>query len=291
MASNSLIVFIMLLFYLILHTGFASMMILDKEGINVNSVSLDLSNIVPLVNSGFNNSVVNQSIHGAIKYSGIWTLNSDGSYTLSALDSLTTRPPTLVIDNILSQNGIYTNEYNINNAPLTEFGIIIRRANTDINYLDNIVLMFGTDRIYIPSNIIGDDFSLPISGLLSSADMKIKTVFNSKNGNLDIYLNDNLIAQAYDLHGLSLLSMSHYYYCGVQSFDVGFTWNSVTTVIGIEQESSFIGVGMQFFNTVWSLYNFTMPSEYYPIPLMRVILFDLPLIGLLVFAIMIFRGV
>lgn len=290
MGSASLGLFIMLLFYLVIHTGVASVMILDKEGKSIDVLSLDLGNVNTVIDSGLNNPVVNQSLRGAVQYSGIWSLGGDGSYTLTDASVATGIEPTLVIDNSFPTNGVYTNEYIIDNVPLTRFNIIIRKAASEINFLDNIVLVFDNNEIYIPSNLAGYDFYMPYEGILGASMFSIRTVFNSKLNTLDIYLNNGLIAHIENLHALSGLSISHFYYCGVQSYDIGFKWNRISTTIGTLESTDFLSVAWRFFNVVWELFNFTEPSEYYPLPLEKAILFDVPLVGLIVFAIMVFRG-
>jgi hypothetical protein len=290
MAAGNLVVFVMLLFYLVAHTGIASMMIMDKEGILINSINVNGNSINPIINSDFNNPVVNQSLRGSTQYSGIWTLGDDGSYTLTDASVGTGIEPTLVIDNIISQNGVYTNEYIIDNVPLTRFNIIIRKSASEINFLDNIVLVFDNNEIYIPSNIYGKDFSLPYDGILGASMFSIRTVFDSTHNTLDIYLDNGLTAHIENLHSLSGLSISHFYYCGVQSYDIGFKWISISTTIGVQQNTDFLSVAGNFFNTVLGLFNFLVPSEYYPIPLEKALLFDVPLFGLIVFAVMVFRG-
>lgn len=291
MAGSNLIVFVMLFFYLVLHTGIASMMILDKEGQSIDTISLDMGKVNPVIDSDLGNPVINKSLHGATQYSGIWQIQDDGSYILIDASVSTGIEPTLVIDNVLPQNGIYTNEYLIQNTPQTRFNIIIRKAASLISFTDDIILVFDTDAIYIPSNLfIGEDYHYNYPNLLQNQEMKIKTVFDSNANTLEIYLNDNWIDTVSNLHALTMLSISHFYYCGVQSYDINFQWKTISTIIGTNTNTDFLSVAGKFFNTVYSLYNFMVPSEYYPIPLLRAILFDVPLIGLIVFGIMVFRG-
>jgi hypothetical protein len=231
----------------------------------------------------YQNNSINDNVNYVSKFGSNWIYIPNVGRVLSA-DGLSY----MALKGVQQINGVYNVKYRLNNSVLSDYAIIIRYTDGDINQL---TVQVKSDGYHIPSvfPLMPDVFYFPYPNANQKDKVQIRTVFDNKNGKLDYYEDGQLIFSKNDISPeIPFISPTHYY-AGVGAIKEGFTIEMIdaSSIIAdavniVQQLSSFVDVLARI--VLWNV-----DSQFLPLEL-NLILIKTQLAGIIICVIMIIRG-
>jgi hypothetical protein len=285
-------VFTLVLFYLLFVSGLFAYIINDKESAQIqNSLTVDLNtgNIASIQDYSVNDSYYSENlISNGFITAGTWVRSEDVGLILTKTGLIGTGA--LTIKNIVPVNGIYDVTYVINNSvhqPFSIFPQYVESSDMIEIYLDSSGYHQPKYWFGLPFPL-GDNFFLSDTTLMSYDEIVLRSIFNTNTKTLKIYNNQTELFEIKD--GLSVpLSIATKYYAGVSSNTEEFTLVKIYSRVSNTPISTSVDI-FSFIETLFKLLFWSVDEIYMPLPL-NILIIKFPLFLLIVFGVMIVRGV
>lgn len=194
-------------------------------------------------------------------------------------------------------NGVYTNTYYINNSIHGDYCVGMRVTfGSDTNEVCvNSEGIYIPDYVYLTNVVWGNHVfvSYPDANLIE--DVVIKTVYNEKTLEADIYFNGDKIITTNQLETpLDIVAGNGVYYGGVSSNTIGFTLEDFKTenpITKITGESNILSLLADLLKTVIAISMYSIPTWILPTEFVTLFL-TLPEAGLIICIVIVFaKGV
>jgi hypothetical protein len=287
-------------FVLIFASMFATYAIESTYGVTINSPDFGFQHNSVSSAQDFTNSTSYNSNNvitsGIFVSSGNWKQIDNTGYEL--MENYYLSQPELLIDNVISDNGVYDITYYIYNPTHKAFWLYPRYTEPS----NMIELRFDSDGIHIPDYItyiglaLDDHFYYADPNVLNYDSQKIETILDTNANTLTVYQNDILEFTTDKGIKDSGVSIQSYYFAGVASQTQGFTLQKITGVFA--QYSTGASTGdAAFKDTSWLGYALTLlkivtyniPGAYFPW-WANMVCIDFPALICFVFGLKLLRG-
>lgn len=269
--SSLVIAFLLLQFYGVAVTG------------NNAPISLPDSGSISGVQN-YETNQINDNINYVSKFGGTW-LYVAGVGKMLLYDGKSY----MAVKGVQPVNDVYTVNYKINNSVKSDYGIILRYTDQDMNQM---VVEVKADGYHIPAYLTfetQDHYFYPKSGANQNEHPSIKTVWNDKKGDLQYYEDGNLIFHATGIPPeLPLISSSHYY-AGASSSTGGFAVESITTSSIVADATNIVQQLGAFLDVLAKIVLWNVDSQFLPLEL-NLLFIKTQLAGVIICAIVILRG-
>jgi hypothetical protein len=275
-----------LLFSLTFASVVISFLLLQAYGYQVTgnyaAISLpDSGSISPIQN--YKTNQINDNVNYVSKFGSTWNFVTGVGRTLSA-DGLSY----MALKGVQPVNDVYTVKYTINNSVRSDYGIILRYTDGDINQL---VVNVKADGYHIPRELtwgLTDIYYFERFEANQKEKVEIKTVFNDKTGNLQYYEDGTQIFSTTLPGELPYISLTHYY-AGVSSSTAGFAVESIDGGTIIPDATNIVQQLGAFLDVLAKVVLWNVDSQFLPLEL-NLIFIKTQLAGIIICAIMIIRG-
>lgn len=285
-------VFTLVLFYLLFVSGLFAYIINDKEQAQIqDSLTVDLSTgtIQNIQDYTINNSYFSDNLitNGFIT-AGTWIRFEDVGLVLTKTGIFGTGA--LTIKNIVPLNGVYDVTYYINNSvhqPFSIFPQYVESSDMVEIYMDSIGYHQPKYWFGLPLPL-GDNYFLSDTTIMQKDELILRSIFDVNSKTLKIYNNQTEIFEIKE--GLSLpLSIATKYYAGVSSNTEEFTLTKIYAKVSNTPISTTVDI-FSFIDTLFKLIFWSVDEVYLPLPI-NILIIKFPLFLVIVFGVMIIRGV
>jgi hypothetical protein len=238
--------------------------------------------ISPLQN--YQTNQINDNVNYVSKFGSTWVYVPNVGRVLSN-DGLSY----MALKGVQPVNDVYTINYQINNSVLSDYAIILRYTNGDLNQL---VVNVKADGYHIPRELpVGsyDAFYFPRVNANQNSDVHIKTVYNDKLGTLDWYEDGSLIFSASGLPSeLPFITLTRFF-AGVGSSTKNFAVESINAGSLIADATNIVQQIGAFIDVLAKIVLWNVDSQFLPLEL-NLIFIKTQLAGVIICAIVIARG-
>lgn len=238
--------------------------------------------ISPLQN--YQTNQISDNVNYVSKFGSTWLYVPNVGRTLSA-DGLSY----MALKGVQPVNDVYTINYEINNSVLSDYSIILRYTDGDLNQL---IVNVKADGYHIPRELpIGsyDVFFFARPNANQNPDVTVKTVYNDKLGTLDWYEDGSLIFSASGLPSeIPFITLTRYF-AGVGSSTSGFAVKSIHAGSIIADSTNIVQQIGAFIDVLAKIVLWNVDSQYLPLEL-NLIFIKTQLAGIVICAIVIARG-
>jgi len=185
-------------------------------------------------------------------------------------------------------NDVYTINYRLNNSVKSDYGIIIRYTDGDIN---QIVVNVKADGYHIPQEFtwgLTDAFFFERANANQKEKVEVRTVWNDKTGDLQYYEDNSLIFSTKLSPELPYISLTHYY-AGASSSTSGFAVESINAGSIVADATNIVQQLGAFIDVLAKIVLWNVDSQFLPLEL-NLIFIKTQLAGIIICAIVILRG-
>lgn len=276
-----------LLFSLTFSSIVISFLLLSAYGVQVSgnqaAISLPDGGVIEVMQN-YQTNQINDNVNFVSKFGSPWNYVAGVGRVLS-LDGLSY----MALKGVQPVNDVYTVNYQLNNSVLSDYGIILRYTNGDLNQL---VINVKADGYHIPNELsfgFSDYYFYPYSNANQNTHPQIKTVFNDKTGDLQYFDNGVLIFHATGIPAeLPYFSLVHYY-AGVSSSTAGFAVENINAGTIIADATNIVQQLGAFLDVLAKIVLWNVDSQFLPLEL-NLIFIKTQLAGVIICGIVILRG-